>query len=941
MPSIFARTASLVLLASILLAVGPGHAAAVAVHDPSIVIVYKDAGGNSFPENDAGKTRSKHYYVFGTMLGAAHSTDMINWTSFTPTLQLNGAVSTDYYGIFKAEGDYAKHVTSDELLGNLWAPDVLYNKSLKKWAMYISLSGVDFKSSVVMLVSDKVEGPYKKTGVVVYGGFTNNETSVGRTDYQSVTSSSTVDARYLKSGAWNNDYSVSAIDPSVLYDQQGRLWMTYGSWSGGIFLLKLDEATGLRDRSWNYGFGTSPSWNGTTLRWDPYMGLHIGGGWYVSGEGPYIRYLQDPEGKNGYYYLFVSMGFYSPEGGYTMRVFRSPTIDGSYTDVSGDNAAFSKWVFNYGSNVQYGFPIVQNHKWSWWANAEIAQGHNSVLRDEDGKAYLVYHRKFDNGTAWHNVETHELLFNDQGWILAAPFEHRAGWGLRKGPHPLDEIAGTWGTIAHDPVDYATLKSNTEKDLRLNADGTVGGAFTGTWSYAFSNGRQFLTLTTTAGTFRGVLAEQLTNDQSASTIAFTAMNPANERALWGYRKPTTARSRTTLVHDRSVKIGAADTTLAWDAYDRFLKDTASGDFEAEYHFQQASKGVENWHNWAVILQNGAQSWHLRGDAWSLSTFPGSVTTTKLDWNGAPDWKNVFRNRNVRVKVAKSGSAVDVFAWSDTTLVFTASAVGVPVTGIYTMYLGGEAVLLDVGQRTVRAVGSRQLVGKVNDDGTYTNGFNTAFGDTTTVGGDFRLVYRFTNHHNPTSTDNWDHWILREISGANTMLIRADAFAMDPIGTVAFTYDWDWAEFQSVLSGAHVEMAIRRVGTIVTCSTTIVARDGRMRRSVATQTNAPTTPLSFGFTNEESMVDLLETERVTEIGKSGGSVGVGPGRSSAQAPRIRAGVRSIVIEANRAGEITIVRPDGRVAQRISFAAGTTRSAPLEPGIYLVAGRRVMVP
>lgn len=249
--------------------------------------------------------------------------------------------------------------------------------------------------------------------------------------------------------------------------------------------------------------------------------------------------------------------------------------------------------------------------------------------------------------------------------------------------------------------------------------------------------------------------------------------------------------------------------------------------------------------------------------------------------------------MRLKVAKSGSDVDVFAWSDTTLVFTASAVGVPVSGTYTLYLGGEAVLLDVGQRTVRAVGSRQLVGKVNDDGTY------------------------------------------------TMLIRADAFAMDPIGTVAFTYDWDWAELQSVLSGAHVEMAIRRVGTIVTCSTTIVARDGRIRRSIAIQTNAPTTPLSFGFTNEESMVDLLETERVTEIGKSGGSVGVGPGRPSAHAPRISAGVRSIVIEANRAGEITIVRPDGRVAQRISFAAGTTRSAPLEPGLYLVAGRRVMVP
>jgi beta-xylosidase len=931
----------LFVLTLLAVAASSSHGAAVAVHDPSIVIVYKDAGGNSYPENDVGKTRTKHYYVFGTMLGAAHSTDMINWTAFTPTLELAGAVSTDYYQIFKAEGDYAKHTSSDDLKGNLWAPDVVYNRSMKKWTMYISLSGVDFKSSVVLLTSDKVEGPYKKTGAVVYGGFTNNETSVGRTDYQTVTGSSTVDARYLRNGAWNNDYGVSCIDPSVFYDQQGRLWMTYGSWSGGIFLLKLDEATGLRAKSWNYGLGTAPSWNGTTLRWDPYMGLHIAGGWYVSGEGPYIRYLQDPDGKNGYYYLFVSMGFYSPEGGYTMRVFRSATVDGVYTDATGDNAAFSKYVFNYGNNVQYGFPILQNHKWNWWANAEIAQGHNSVLRDEDGRAYLVYHRKFDNGTAWHNVETHELLFNDQGWIVAAPFEHRFGWGPRKSAPSVDEIAGSWGAIVHDPVDYANMKSNAEKELRLNADGTVGGAFTGTWSYAFANGRQFLTLTTTAGTFRGVLAEQLTNDQSARTLAFTAMNPANERALWGYRKPTTARSRTTRIHDGSVKVGAADTTLAWDAYDKFLKDTASGDFEAEYLFQEGSKAAENWHNWAVVLQNGTQSWHLRGDAWSLSTFTGSTTTSKIDWNGTPDWKNAFRGRSVRVKVAKSGTAIDVFAWADTTLVFTASAVGAPATGTYTLYLGGEAVLLDVRQRTVRSVGTRQLVGKVNDDGTYTNGFSTAFGDTTTVTGDFHLAYRFTNHHNPVSTDNWDHWILREISGASTMLVRADAFAMDPIGTMSFSYDWTWEEFQSVLSGASVEMSLRRWGTVVTCSTTIAARDGRVRHSVFTQTGAPTTPLSFGFTNEESMVDMLETDRVTDIGKPVIPVGIGSGRPLPAGPRIRLATRSLVIEADQAGEVVAVRPDGRLALRIPYAAGTTRSAPMQPGLYLVAGRPLLVP
>jgi hypothetical protein len=44
------------------------YAVTVPVHDPSVVVVYQDANGNSFPVNDATLTRTKYYYVFGTML---------------------------------------------------------------------------------------------------------------------------------------------------------------------------------------------------------------------------------------------------------------------------------------------------------------------------------------------------------------------------------------------------------------------------------------------------------------------------------------------------------------------------------------------------------------------------------------------------------------------------------------------------------------------------------------------------------------------------------------------------------------------------------------------------------------------------------------------------------------------------------------------------------
>lgn len=939
------RTTRSFVLAALLLPgvfATPAAAGTVPVHDPSIVVVYKDANGNSYPENDAGATRTKHYYVFGTMLGAAHSTDMANWTEFTPSMSLNGATSTDYYAVFKAEGDYAEHVTSDDLKGNLWAPDVVYNKNLKKWCMYISLSGAAFKSSIVMLTSTKVEGPYAKAGVVVYGGFTNSATSVGRTDYQKVIGSSSIDARYLKSGAWNNDYAPSCIDPNIFYDRNGRLWMVYGSWSGGIFLLKLDESTGLRSGSWNYGY-TAPTWtSGTHLRYDPYFGLHISGGWYVSGEGPYIRYLQDPDGKNGYYYLFNSMGFYSPEGGYTIRVFRSPTVDGFYTDVTGDSATFGKYLFNYGSNMTRGFPLVMNYKWNDWSMAGIAQGHNSAMQDEDGNAYIVWHRKYDNGTAWHKVEVHQLFFNDKGWIVAAPHAYRKGYGLRRSAYSIDEIAGVYGTIFHGSVDYANLKSNTEKEMRLNADGTITGAYTGTWTYNWSNGRQFLKLETNAGVFRGVLADQLVEGSGARTVGFTGLDVDNEKALWAYRRANTAKSRTILVHDHSLKIGGADTTLAWNAYDSFRKDTASGDFEAEYEFVNGTKAAENWHNWSLALQNGTQTWHLRADSWSVGAFSGSTVTYKTDWNGAIDYKSVFKNKKLRLKVRKVGTTIDVFAFVDSTLATTTTAANCP-TGSYTLLLGGENVLLDVSKVKISSLGTRQLLGKDNDDGTFAAAFNTLYTDTATVSGDFHLNFRFVNQHNATSQNNWDNWILRSISGGKTMLLRADAYALEPQGTVAFTLDWDWTKFNALVTGAEVSLDIRRSATTVTHATAIAAKDGTTWHSTALQTGAPSGAISYGLTNEASLVDLLEIERATHVGQDPSTTtSAHPAVARTERPmRLRVQGRDLLVEADRPGEADLLRADGRAAVRVRWQAGATRVPSLRPGLHLLGGQRILVP
>ena len=48
-----------------------------------------------------------------------------------------------------------------------------------------------------------------------------------------------------QTGGWNHLYAPNAIDPNLFFDASGeKLYMSYGSWSGGLFLLELDPATG-------------------------------------------------------------------------------------------------------------------------------------------------------------------------------------------------------------------------------------------------------------------------------------------------------------------------------------------------------------------------------------------------------------------------------------------------------------------------------------------------------------------------------------------------------------------------------------------------------------------------------------------------------------------------------------------------------------------------
>ena len=528
------------LLALLPLAVSAVDMKRVSVHDPSVVW----------------EPTTKTYYIFGSHRAAAKTKDLMNWTSFqapwdngynkncsnsaafeTPVVKKvkKGGEEVDFPA-FNARKWAARGSNNYNIDGNMWAPDVIWNKAMQKWCMYLSINGDNWYSSIILLTADNIEGPYRYQGPVVISGF-HTGNAYKDTDLELVLGPlDKLPSRY--NAPWASTSKVSLpnnIDPCVFYDEKGNLWIAYGSWSGGIFMLELDEETGLRDYDITY----------STTGGDPYFGKRIAGGFYVSGEAPYIEYI------DGYYYLFVTYGGLAAggvkndynNGGYQMRVFRSENPDGPYVDARNTSAVFKSFMTDFGPSANDNRGVNIFGAYGEWGNmakgsyGERSQGHNSIIAAEDGRTYLVYHTRFQNRGEEHQVRVHQVFQNEDGWLVAAPFEY-TGEQVTSADIAItqqiatDRIPGTWQVLIHPfKLDHTKKEIAKPVEVQLNADGSVSGAQTGTWSV--QEGTSYFTIKLGTTEYKGVMVEQTlepTNDKAAS---FTCMNP-NGVTVWGYQ-----------------------------------------------------------------------------------------------------------------------------------------------------------------------------------------------------------------------------------------------------------------------------------------------------------------------------------------------------------------------------------------------------------------------
>jgi arabinan endo-1,5-alpha-L-arabinosidase len=247
--------------------------------------------------------------------------------------------------------------------------------------------------------------------------------------------------------AAGGDYEAT-IDPSEFTDVDGRRYLYWGSYGGGVHVTEL-SADGL------HAVGT-PVQVAVNNRFE---------GSYV------IRH-------GGYYYLFASSAncCAGPATGYSVSVGRATNPRGPFTDRDGVRLESSR---------PGGTPVVWPNGGRW-----IGTGHNAVLSDLSGQDWLVYHA-IDPATPYldkpFDVNRRPMLIDRLDWIDGWPVV-RAGQGPSDRPeaapvthgvsihwHAQDGWSVTGGLARHSGDGHAELTALTAlpPDRRVEADLRVG------------------------------------------------------------------------------------------------------------------------------------------------------------------------------------------------------------------------------------------------------------------------------------------------------------------------------------------------------------------------------------------------------------------------------------------------------------------------------------
>lgn len=357
---------------------------------------------------------------------------------------------------------------------SLWAPYVI--KVGGEFRLYYSLSSAKPRLSVIGLA----------TATSPLGPWTEKSLTVTSKDDASI--------------------QTNAIDPTVVITPANEHYFYYGSGWDGIYMLKLNAATGLAATAGDKGVRVAN--RGFT-----------GGKYNGNIEAPEIIY--HPGFKK--YYLFISYDWLQTK--YNVRVCRSDKPEGPFLDFKGVDA---------NTNVDHGPMILAPYKFeghSGWQGV----AHCAVFDDGGGQYFMAHQGRPGINSFYMNMHVRKIFWNSDGWPVVSP--ERYAWEDNS-TVPRESITGNWEQII---LGYRVVpgydKEQTSADfqvsqtLSIDAAGTLNGNAANTWLY----NAPWLELKWSNGFTDKVFVQKGRDwENKKNSIIFTGLN--NEgTAIWGKKK----------------------------------------------------------------------------------------------------------------------------------------------------------------------------------------------------------------------------------------------------------------------------------------------------------------------------------------------------------------------------------------------------------------------
>lgn len=287
------------------------------------------------------------FYLFCTGMGISvfSSKDKTNWKKESPVFEFAPGWAVEAIPGFK---------------GHIWAPDISFHDG--EYYLYYSVSAFGKNTSCIGLATNKSLNPADPQFKWI--------------DHGKVIQS--VPGRDL----WN------AIDPNLALDHQQTPWLAFGSFWGGMKLVKLapDRKRIAEPEEW-YTISKRERDFKTDDR-DPGQGAV---------EAPFIFKRDD------LFYLFVSFDFCcrGAESTYKIMVGRSDKIQGPYRDANGNRLDEGGGTLVLKGNTRY--PGV---------------GHNSVYTI-DGEDLMLFHAYDMQNSGKPVLKIAKLKWNGDGWPEAS------------------------------------------------------------------------------------------------------------------------------------------------------------------------------------------------------------------------------------------------------------------------------------------------------------------------------------------------------------------------------------------------------------------------------------------------------------------------------------------------------------------------------------------